>query len=436
MKKLLLKNTLIYGTGNASNALIAIFLMPVLTRVFTPAQYGIIELISVTILILSTIAGLNLDSSILRFFHEAELEERITIISTVIKSSIVSSFVFTILAAGFFYFVRFKIFSETVAQESLYLAIFSLPFIVFFSNCLAVLMIKQKAVNFASLSLLKTLLIFLLTVFLIKFYPMGIKCVFLSNLIIHIFLSIACAIYIRKYLVFSFSFTVIIKSLQYSYPLIISSLAIVLLANANKLFLQYFHGPASVGVYSIGLEITMCLNIIGAAFRQAWIPYAFSIIDKGNASEIYRKVFGYFVSGFFIISFLFLISAKTIILILVSNKFIGANAVIGYLTMGILFVNLGGGFFNLGIHIKKETTYSAFAYCIGLIVSIIFNVLLIPKYSIVGASVSLLGGYLATAFSLLYFSNRVYKIEFNLKLLAIIFLSFLMLVIVWTNKTS
>ena len=64
------KETFIYGIGNSMFILIPLVLTPFLTRNFTLSQYGTIDLIYTTVLIIALISNFNLDSALLSFYYD------------------------------------------------------------------------------------------------------------------------------------------------------------------------------------------------------------------------------------------------------------------------------------------------------------------------------------------------------------------------------
>lgn len=435
IKTPLLRDTILYGFGNISNAAVYIILLPLLTKTFTPGEYGLMELISVTILIIATVAGLGLDSAILRFFcGEEDIEKQRRVCSTVMTASMVSALAFVILSFFFFYLIDIGIFSQ--AKIPLFLALADIPFAVFIANIQAFLRISKKAIWFCLIAFLRILFTFFLTFILIRLFSFGIASLFLSILIVDGALTLITLPFLRNYFSFDFSPLTLKKTLSYSLPLILSSLIIVLLGNINKYFLQHFHGLRAVGVYAVGQKICMVLGIGGTSFRQAWIPHAFSIMQKGDSEVIYRKTFTAFILIFFTCALLLVLTAPWLIPFISSGKYAEAAVIIGYVSAGIILINLSGSFFNLGIHIKEKTKFSAVAYISGLAVNIALNLALIPYFSILGAGLALLAGYFVTAILLFYFSNRIYRISYNMKLFLIVLGSYLILVTFISAKGS
>ena len=64
--KHLTKHSVVYGLGGTLNKLIGFFLLPIYTRLLTPADYGILSLLTVTSSLATIIAHLGLGSAMFR----------------------------------------------------------------------------------------------------------------------------------------------------------------------------------------------------------------------------------------------------------------------------------------------------------------------------------------------------------------------------------
>lgn len=412
-----IKEIFIYGIGNMIFLLVPIVITPFLTRVFTVNQYGAIDLIYTTVLIISMIATLCLDTALLRFYYDDKDKKEI-IITSVFMFSFISSLVFCMLS--FLFFITFKgaIFKTPEEINALFIALLSIPFTVILTNELMLLRIQRKAFIFVLLSTSNLVISLPLIIFLVKYTTLGIRAVFVATGISQSMLSLIGIFYLRKNFTFSsISLNINKKMLFYSIPLLVPSLVGTFLGNINKYFLQFYHGLSSVAIYGVGLKISMVIGLVVMSFRQAWIPYAFSIMDKEGSREKYNFVFKGFLTLLFILAMLTIIFAKQLILIISNKNYLDAKSVIGYICLGTIFINLSGNFFNLGIHAKKNTVYSLFSYIAGFLINIILAIILVPKYSIIGAGLAMVGGHFVIAMLLFYFSNKVYKIHYDLKLL-------------------
>ncbi len=433
-KKSLAKEIVIYGIGNVLFAVAQLLITLLLTRYFSLYKYGAIDLIYTTILIISLCANLGLDSALLRFYYDSNHKKGV-LATSILAISVISALAFCLITFLFFVFFKGFMFRTVEEKEALFIALLSVPFMVCLMNQFMLLRLERKAGVFLLLSVVYVLLTPFLTAFFMQFSYLGIRSFFIALLISHATVSGVGFLCLRK----NFSLSLLsldIKSqlLLYSLPLLIPALLGTFLGSINKYILQFYKGLAAVGIYGIGIKIGSILGLIGMSFRQAWIPYAFSIMDKGEAKRKYNLGFRIFITVLFALAFLVVLFSKQIILLVSSPKYLAAQAVIGYICLGVIFINLAGNFFNFGLLIKKRTFYSFLSYIIGLFINVILAIILVPRFSFVGASVSMLFGYFTTAILLLYFSETMHKIQYDLKFLFGLLFIYSLFLIIWVNK--
>ena len=70
----LTRDSLVYGLGVAGQKVIGLILLPILTRVFAPAEYGATELIGLLLLFVSYFVVVGNDSALLRFVFDTDSE--------------------------------------------------------------------------------------------------------------------------------------------------------------------------------------------------------------------------------------------------------------------------------------------------------------------------------------------------------------------------
>src|SRR5271165_352225 len=81
--KALLKHTTIYGLGNVLAKLVGFFMIPFYTHYLTPADYGTLELLDLSLSLVSLVLTMWLNTSIIRHYNDYEkLEDRNQAVST------------------------------------------------------------------------------------------------------------------------------------------------------------------------------------------------------------------------------------------------------------------------------------------------------------------------------------------------------------------
>src|SRR5262245_55146979 len=83
MMRHLLKDSAVYGIGIVLSRLVGFVMIPVYTRVLTPADYGVVEAVTRLADVFGLILALGVAGSLLRFYHEAsDAEDRRALVST------------------------------------------------------------------------------------------------------------------------------------------------------------------------------------------------------------------------------------------------------------------------------------------------------------------------------------------------------------------
>src|SRR5690606_13740922 len=77
------KDTLIYGLGGALGSVIGILLAPILTRLFSPEDYGIIEIITTAFSFITVFVVFGFDSALqILYFKTDDASEKRRLVTT------------------------------------------------------------------------------------------------------------------------------------------------------------------------------------------------------------------------------------------------------------------------------------------------------------------------------------------------------------------
>ena len=70
--KFLLNDAVVYGLGGALNKVLTLFTFPLLARHFGVEQFGVIDLLNTSVVLLVTLLVFGQDSAVARFFYDDE----------------------------------------------------------------------------------------------------------------------------------------------------------------------------------------------------------------------------------------------------------------------------------------------------------------------------------------------------------------------------
>ena len=247
--------------------------------------------------------------------------------------------------------------------------------------------------------------------------------VFLSNLIA----SVATLLMLLPELVQlrpKFNRGLFTEMLVYSWPVLIANFSFLINENLDKILLGKLLpskvSAIDVGIYVACAKISIFLSIFVNAFRLGAEPFFFSHANNKNASQTYARIMNYFVIAVCII-FVALVANIELLKYFIRGRDItqtnlywsGLRVVplllFGYVSLGI-YMNL-----SVWYKLSDQTKYGLYISGIGAILTIILNVLFIPKYSYMASAWISLTAY-ATMMVLSYvWGQKNYPIPYDLK---------------------
>ncbi len=246
-----------------------------------------------------------------------------------------------------------------------------------------------------------------LYMFSIVFYQFALIALFLffSHLMPNIFaiiFAMAVAvfvidIYIINVIRFRFNFVpkvdtvILFESLKYALPLIITNTSIWAILNINKFVFQYnkmFHDTAVAGVS--WLFTTSILTPLFSTFLFAVFPAIIKKFEgKNRIKPFVTNTIQLYCALFIPVVIFFCGFSKNIAYIAFANKYHDAFIAISFFAVSLFFHELMK-LFNIKYHLQNKTYIEmAVTFLIGLI-GLNLNFLLIPKFGLLGAGLSML----------------------------------------------
>jgi len=159
--KKLLSDSAIYGLGAILIKSLAFFTLPIYTRLFSPEQYGVIEMLATLSAIFSIFMTMGLDSAQSYYFMEAKNKktykiEQIT--TSILQLRLILSVIVVILASVFSYTIVKFTFDVSVPNVYIIYIVLSTLFGTLVSQSLEIFRLTYKAWYYIGLSFLQTIL--------------------------------------------------------------------------------------------------------------------------------------------------------------------------------------------------------------------------------------------------------------------------------------
>jgi O-antigen/teichoic acid export membrane protein len=210
------------------------------------------------------------------------------------------------------------------------------------------------------------------------------------------------------------------KLLRDSWPLLLSSVAVMIQARIDQVMLKQFIGLRELGNYVVALNIIEVLGFVPMILHQSLLP---AIVDAKKKSKniYYNRLLDYYKLMFslFLIVFIILFFCGDIIIrLLYGSKYEIASQIISLIAFRLFFAYMGVA---KGAFITTENLfrYSLLTSIAGAILNVTLNYILIPQFKSYGAILSSFISFFITIFLFDFFYSRT-RINFILMMQAIL----------------
>lgn len=434
--KKLAGQTAIYGLPSILLRILGYLLTPLYTRVLDTQEYGSYVYLYSVVAFMIVVLTYGMETAFFRFYSKGE--ESGKVYATSLTSLIFTSTVFIGLVLFYTNSIARGIGYE---ERPDYIRYFG--FILAFDALSAIPFAKLRALNkakrFALLRMVNILinialnLVFLLLIpaicsgdshtggWLNSLFPT-------ENLVQYIFISNLIASAVTLLLLFpemkislsDFSARLLGSMLKYALPLLIAGFAGIINETFDRVLLKHLLpgniAESQVGIYGACYKISILITLFIQAYRYAAEPFFFSQAGEKDAKLIYSQMLTYFV---LIISIIFLVTMLylDVIILFIGKDFREGRPVISVLMLANICLGI---FYNLSIWYKltNQTLYGALIAVAGAVITIVFNLWMIPDYGYMGSAWATLICYFAMMVISYRLGQKHFPIRYNLRKIA------------------
>lgn len=400
------QSSLIYTAGGMLQRFVPFLLLPIFTRILTPADYGYLALFTTTQEVLKTLFLLGQNSAISRFYYEKEVESKAQLNTMGLIVSL-----FSVLIAGPI-FLSLQMIPTLNIGYSIF-TLFLLIYIAFGGSIetqlLAYYQISKKPYKYVAVNILNIFIGISLSLYFVfslklgwmgRIYPVAIYITFILGFYL---------LFIVKHAFRNINIRLGKDMLLYGVGLLPGALSGWGLNMIDRLFLFKLTGAELTGIYNIGYQFGFIVFVFTGAVSRAWLPYFYdNFINGGEPGKVnIRKASKAIIIGITLITTFVSIAGPTILKLMVPPEFYGATSYIGWIAIGYGVAGLQMCFVVYITYYKKTFLLSGIAI-ISVIANIILNMVLIPPYGPQGAAIATLCSFMI---SLLLYMTLAFKLN-------------------------
>ncbi len=427
--KQLFGQTAVYGLGIVLPRLLNYLLLtPFYTRVFEKATYGIITELYAYVVFLLVILTYGMETGYFRYASNSEQKDKVY--STVVGSLFFTSLLFIIIVLFWSGPIGSVIgYGEHPEYIKWLAAIVGID--AFTTIPFARIRLRNQPIKYALIRIAEVSINIGLNLFFLLYCPrhadselvtllynenIGVGYVLISNLIAS---SVKLLLLIPDILAAfrsMFDRSLFKEIIRYSYPLLIAGLAGTVNEALDRILLKHLipfeqNPMEQLGIYGANYKLAVLMTLFVQMFRYAAEPFFFSKSGEKDAKKLYADVMMFFVvAGLFIFLLVNLYLDYFIL-------FIGADFREGVqIVPVVLMANLVMGiFFNLSIWYKltNKTHFGAVLVLLGALITVVVNILFIPRYGYVASAWAHLFCYSTMVIVSYIWSRKHYAIPYR-----------------------
>ncbi|KHD10775.1 hypothetical protein PN36_17475 [Candidatus Thiomargarita nelsonii] len=414
------KDSIVYGIGGTLAKAIGFFLLPVYTRLFSPADYGTIEMLIVINSFLGTLLVMGMDSAQSFYFFEQKQEGKpaqARVVSAILQWRLTWGLIIVIGATLLSPFLNALFFSGKLQWIHFVIAFGGAFFVQLVNQSAEVFRLLYRPWAYIGITLGNTAISAAVAITLIVWLDYGILGFFIGPAIGSLIFSLIGWWAIRDYLDWSiWHRNWWPKLLHFGVPLVPAGLAMYVMNTADRWFIIHYHGEDALGFYAVGAKFALLLALVIETFRKAWWPVAMDAMHSPDGPALYRAIsrlyLGIGAAG------VVLLTAISPLLVswLTAPAFHGAYLIVGVLAWHSVFY----GFFLIsaaGIWKAEKTKWMPILMGIAAIINLILDTLLVPKYGGLGAAAATSVSFFIWNVMTILLSEKLWKVSYNLWIL-------------------
>lgn len=393
LKSRVFGNTAIYTIANVLNGAIPFLLLPLLTRIFTPEEYGLVTLITAIITLFGVFTGLSVHGAVsVKYFD-----------STVNNSKFVGSCLLILSASTSIILIFVLIFGSDLAEKLempkgwIIIGVITSATQFIINIRLTLWQVKENAINYGVFQVFQTLLNFCASLFLVLIISMGWQGR-IGGIVLATFVCAFLALFsLAKNKEFKLNFNpeYIKQALSFGLPLMPHIIGGLALTIVNRPIISNLIGNEQLGKFYVGMQMAMAIPMLSQALLSAYLPTLYRNLSKEDI-PIKRKIVldtYYSFLVLVVISVVYYILLPLVYKFFIGDKFLDTLNISRIMIFGYLFEGMYliiAGFFY---YFKRTGLLSLITFSVGSL-GLLLQFFLTKNFGLFGAAYSFVIIYL------------------------------------------
>jgi O-antigen/teichoic acid export membrane protein len=420
------RQTLVYGVSAAALQIMGVVTLPVFARTFSPAEYGVLEIVLLGLSAMLVIADLGMASASQRSYFDytdGDATERRAVLATALVMGVATASLIAVLLIAFREAIARWLVHDEAHTGLVVLVAVTLPVAIVAAFLREVMRLRFMAGRYSISAIAGAVVAAAVGVGLVLGTDEGVKGVLIGMLAGNAVAVVVGLAGTAGFIGTRLSRKELRTMLAFGLPLIPAAFAMWGLAFLDRLMLSRLADLDEVGQYAVGGRLASVLMLVVTAFGLAYAPFMLSLFseDREVEKQVRGRTLTYVAIVLTTISLVLALFAREVITV-VAPGYSTAYQVVGVLCLGVTVFGLSSVIMG-GISLARRSGYFATFSGIALAVNVALNAVLIPPLGGFGAGLATACAYVLLAGLYYRKSQQLYPTPFEpQKVLAVVLL--------------
>jgi O-antigen/teichoic acid export membrane protein len=333
----LARQAVIYTASQLVGRAIPFLLLPILTRYLSPAEFGIVAMFLLVALLLEPFVSVGFAGAVTVKFYDRAVD-----MASYLGTGVAVVAAVGLAAAAILFVVSAPL--EAVTAVPLPWLVLAAPLVVsraIWNGLLALLRVHERAVAFGVFQNLQSVGLLGLAVLFVVALRLGWQGRVGAELIAWaIFATAGLAWLVREgWLRFAFNAAYARHLARFGVPLIPHTLGAVLILQTDRFFLTNLVGVEQTGLYTVGYQLAVVVELIAVSFNNAYTPWLFRRLADINET-VKRQLVRLTYLQFGVMAVLALLVAvfmPRVGALVLDQRYLESGTFVGWFALGFLF---------------------------------------------------------------------------------------------------
>ena len=405
------RHSFVYGIGGVLVKGVGFLLLPLYTRYLSPQDYGVFEVLELSISVLAMFLNMGITAALLRYYAGAPTpEEKGRIVGSVFQCTVAVSVI--VMAGGSFGARKFTDLLLGSAVPASYLLLSLAGFVLaFISNVpYTTLRAREQSGRMVTVDTLSSIAQFALGAILLAAANLAVRGLLVAKLAVNVANIAVLVWWTRRELFGGMDWKLFKKMFAFGAPLVFSNLTMFTLNFSDRFFLQHFQSLEAVGIYAVGYKFGYLLNfLLLQPFNMMWQARMYLVCKLQDYEAIYARVFVLYSTVLIVAALGMSLIGPEVMRLAIDSRYSAGADVIGVVSLAYVLLGIGQ-YLELGMFLAGKTTWIGGVSVAAAAVNIGANYGLIGKFGMIGAAWATVLGFGAIAVGSYWCSQRAHPL--------------------------